>query len=242
MARIPKAAAAASVLLTAAASLAFLPPASRAARQDPGHFPQIVLTPEERALVLKGKIVLRVLRNPGREGRTFEAMGTLQGSIDEAVAVLTDFDGYPEFMPNVASVRLCEATGPCSVVEFKLHLPLGVKKQYRLKYTGTRDDSGFELAWEMLPWPELKPSQTIADSSGTWLVRRVEDVGLVLFYHSYTDPGHVPLGLKGLALSIAKSKVPDVIARVRARILEVYGPGRKGASASEFLSVPPGRA
>ncbi len=202
-------------------------PARAAGGTQPESNRKIALSPEERALILRGKIVLRDLANPGRKGRTYEAVGILQGSLDEAVAVLTDYGCYPDYMPNVGAVRVCEATGPSSVVEVKLHLPLGVKKRYRLKYSWTRDDSGFELIWEKVPWPELKPSQTIADTSGFWSIRKFEDGGLIAVYHLYTDPGQVPIGLTGVAQRLARSKIPDGIVKLRERILEVYRPRKR---------------
>lgn len=188
---------------------------------------EVVLSPEERALILKGKIILRNLPNPGHKGRTYEAIGVLQGSLDEALAVLTDFGRYPEYMPNVGAVKICEVTDAGSVVEVKLHLPLGVKKQYRLRYSWTRDDSGFELIWDKLPWPELKPSQTVTDTSGFWSIRKFEGDRLLAVYHVYTDPGHVPLGLTGVAQGIARSKIPDGIVKLRERILRIYRPRKK---------------
>lgn len=217
-----------ALLLAAAFSPLFAPkPAPAAASPRPESNREIVLSPEERALILKGKIVLRDLPNPGRKGRTYEAVGILQGSLDEAVAVLTDYGCYSDFMPSVGAVRICEASGPSSVVEVKLHLPLGIKKQYRLKYSWTQDDSGFELIWEKVPWPELKPSQTVADTSGFWFIRKFEEGGLLAVYHIYTDPGRVPLGLTKVAQGIARSKIPDGIVKLRTRILEVYRPGKK---------------
>jgi hypothetical protein len=185
------------------------------------------LSDDERGEVLKGRVVLRTLPNPGSKGRTYEAIGILQGSLDEAFAVLTDFVGYPEFMPNVGDVRVCDVSAAGSVVEVKLHLPLGVKKQYRLRFSWAREESGFALTWEKLPWPDLKPSQTIADTSGFWSVRGFEYGGLLAVYHVYTDPGHVPLGLTGIAQGIAKRKIPDGIIKVRERIRRIFGPGRE---------------
>lgn len=217
-----------ALLSAATFVLLFVPgPARAAASPRPESNREVALSPEERALILKGKIVLRNLPNPGRKGRTYEAVGILQGSLDEAFAVLTDYGCYADYMPSVGAVRICEVTGPSSVVEVKLHLPLGVKKQYRLRYTSTRHESGFEVAWEKLPWPELKPSQTVVDTSGFWSVRTFEDRGLLAVYHVYTDPGHVPLGLTGVAQGIARSKIPDGIAKLRERILRVYRPGKK---------------
>ncbi len=218
-----------SALLSAATFVLLLvtEPARAVANPRPELNREVALSPEERALILRGKIVLRNLPNPGQKGRTYEAVGILQGSLDEALAVLTDYGCYPDYMPSVGAVRLCETAGPSSIVEVKLHLPLGVKKQYRLKFNWTRDDAGFELTWEKVPWPELKPSQTIADTSGFWFIRKFEDGGLLAVYHIYTDPGRVPLGLTKLAHGVARSKIPDGIVKLRTRILEVYRPGKK---------------
>jgi hypothetical protein len=198
-------------------------PSFGTARPEPNR--EIVLSAEERALILKGKIVLRDVPDPGRPGRTFEAVGILPGSLDEAFAVLTDFGSYPQYMPNVGALKIREVTGASSVVETTLHLPFGTRKQYRLRYTTAREDSGFVLSWEKLPWPELKPSQTIADTSGYWSVRKFEDAGLLAVYHVYTDPGHVPLGLTFIAQGVAKNKIPDAIAKLRERIQNIYRPG-----------------
>lgn len=187
----------------------------------------IDLTPEERTDVLRGRIVLRALPPDGRKGRTYEALGLVQGSLDEIAAVLTDFDRYPEFMPSVSAVRLCERAEPCAVIETTLRLPLGVKKQYRLRYTSQRDETWFELSWEMVPWPELKPSRTIADTSGFWFVRPFDAAGQIVVYRVYSDPGRVPLGLTGLAHNVAKDKIPDGILKLRERVRSLTRPVMK---------------
>jgi hypothetical protein len=212
-----------SGVLLAAALFSLSTPAPAAASTQPESNREVALSSEERALVLKGKIVLRDLPNPGRKGRSYEAVGILQGSLDEAFAVLTDFGSYADFMPSVGAAKVCDITGPCSVVEVKLRLPLGVKKQYRLRYTSTRHESGFEVAWEKIPWPELRPSQTVVDTSGFWHIRKFEDGGLLAVYHIYTDPGHVPLGLTKVAYRVARSKIPDGMAKLRDRIRSIYG-------------------
>lgn len=215
-----------TVIISAAPFLlVFAGSPSRAAARIPlAQDQEVRLSPEERAAVLRGKILLRHLPSPGRRGRTYEAIGLIHGTLEEAASVLSDFDRYPEYMPNVSAVNVCERAGPCSVVEITLHLPLGMKKQYRLRYTGARDEAGFRLRWEMLPWPELKPGHRIADTSGFWLIRGFEDGGLLVIYHVYTDPGNVPLGLTGIAQGVAKSKIPDGIAKLRERVRTVFKP------------------
>jgi hypothetical protein len=200
-------------------------PSSGPVRPEP--YREIVLSADERALILGGKIVLRDLPDPGRKGRTFEAVGILHGSLDEAFAVLTDFGSYPEYMPNIGAIKIREVAGASSVVEITLHLPLGIRKQYRLRYISVREDAGFVLSWEMLPWPELKPSQAIADTSGYWAIRKFEEGGLLAVYHVYTDPGRVPLGLTNIFQGLAKNKIPNAIVKLRERIQSLYRPGRK---------------
>jgi len=200
-------------------------PARAAANPPPESNRDVILSSKERSLILKGKIVLRDLPNPGRKGRTYEAVGLLQASLDEAFAVLTDYGSYADFMPSVGAAKVCDITGPCSVVEVKLRLPFGVKKQYRLRYTSARYDSRFEVVWEMIPWPELKPSQTVVDTSGFWNISPFEDAGLLAVYHIYTEPGRVPLGLTKVAYGVARNKIPAGIAKLRDRIRSIYGRG-----------------
>jgi hypothetical protein len=188
---------------------------------------EIVLTSEERTLVLKGKVILRELAPLGPKGRTYEAVGVIPGSLDEAASVLTDFGRYAEFMPSISGVNVRERDGPHAVVEMMLHLPLGTKRQYRLRYTAVRYEAGFELGWEKLDWPGLRPSQTIADTTGFWNVRPFEAGGLLVVYRVYTDPGYVPLGLTGIARRMAKHKIPNGIVELRERVRKLFRPGVK---------------
>jgi hypothetical protein len=186
---------------------------------------EVRLTPEELLLVRKGEVVLRELASAGSKGRTYEAIGRIGGSLDEAASVLADFESYPDFMPNVSAVKVRERTGPSAVVEISLRLPLGMKRQYRLNYTAVRDEAGFTLDWHQMPWPELKPSHAIADTSGYWFVRGFEDGGLLVVYHVYTDPGRVPLGLTGIARGLAKHKITGGIEELRERVRKIFQPG-----------------
>jgi hypothetical protein len=178
----------------------------------------IVLSAAERAAVLKGGIVLRPVDNPGLKGRTFEAVGTLPGSMDECRAVILDYRHYDEFMPRTARTVVTDEGPAVALVEQYLKLPLGMTRCYRLRYTLREAIDGFRVDWEKVPWPELPPSRTVAETSGHWQVGRTGEGGVLAVYHVYTEPGHVPLGLKGLALSLSKHDLPKVIERVRARL------------------------
>jgi hypothetical protein len=221
------------VVVTALAAALFLPlaPAVCGSAPTPGTAgsasADIDLTPQERAEVLKGKIVLRDLPNPGKNGRTFEAIGVLQGSLDEAFTVITDYRRYPEFMPSIEATAVREVSPTVAIVEIRLGLPLGMTKRYRLKYTAHKSAGGLDVTWEMVPWPEIPPGERIVDTSGGWTVRKFEAGGLLTAYRFYTDPGHVPLGLTGLAMALAKRSIPAVIEKTRNRIRTLFDLKRK---------------
>jgi Polyketide cyclase / dehydrase and lipid transport len=208
---------AAGLLVTAAA---LAPPALGAGQEAPG----AGLSAGERAEILKGYVVLRELPNPGKTGRTFEARGVLPCGLDDAFGVITNYARYPEFMPQVDRTEVRPEGPGVSIVDLHLGLPLGMKKRYRLRYECARSADGFDVTWRMIPWPEVPPDEQIADTSGGWCVRTFEGGGLLATYTFYADPGHVPLGLTSLAMSLAKHSIPGVIEKTRQRIRALSAP------------------
>jgi hypothetical protein len=178
----------------------------------------------EQAEILKGKIILRDIPSPDRKGRTFEAVGVLLATVEEALSAITDYRRYGEFMPRVEKTAVTDESDSVSIVEEYLKLPLGVHRRYRLRYSVCRGDDGFRIEWKKLPWPEVPLSQSVVDTSGHWQVERFSGGGLLAFYQVYTDPGRVPLGMKGLALSLSKREIPKVIERVRQRLRSLSAP------------------
>lgn len=198
-------------------------PTSYAGQAAPG--PE--LSALDREEILKGRVVLKELPNPGKKGKTFEAVGVLPGGFDDAFAVITDYGRYPQFMPQIEHTAVRPEGAGISIVEITLGLPLGMTKRYRLRYRCARSADGFDVTWEMIPWPEVPPGEQIGDTSGGWRVRKFEGGGLLATYTFYTDPGHVPLGLTSLAMSLAKRSIPGVIEKTRQRIRTLSAPRDK---------------
>lgn len=216
----------ATLAVLAAAGLAV----RAAPRQDVGS-PQaailqldpVVLSALEQAEVLKGKIVLKDVANPGLRGRSFEAIGTLPGTLEQVLAVILDYRHYAEFMPRVERIAVTDEGPLVALVEQHLKLPLGITRRYRLRYTARPGLNGFRVDWVKVPWPEVPLSHSVADTSGHWQVGESPAGGLLAVYHVYTDPGRVPLGMKGLALSLSKKDLPKVIEAVRGRLQKIAG-------------------
>ncbi len=214
-------------LACASAAFTILSAAGRAgsrAQEAALQLDPVVLSSAEQVEVLRGKIILRSIPNPGRNGRTYEAIGTLPGSLDNTLAVLVDYRHYHEFMPRVERTVVTDESPTVAVIEEHLKLPLGVSRRYRLRYTVRRAADGFRVDWLKIPWPEVPLSRSVVDTSGHWQVGLFGDGGLLAVYHVYTEPGRVPLGMKGLALSLSRHEIPKVIEKVRERLLSVAAP------------------
>jgi len=194
-------------------------------QEGPVPLEAVPLSPSEQAEILKGKILLREVPSPGLKGRTFEAVGTLSGTLDEVLKIVTDYRHYDEFMPRVERTVVTDESDTVFLVEQYLKLPLGVHRRYRLRYTVRRVTDGLRIDWVKVPWPEVPLSHSVVDTSGHWQVGPFDDGRLLAVYRVYTDPGRVPLGMKGLALSLSKHELPKVIERVRQRLKAAAGSG-----------------
>lgn len=224
---------AATAIWSASALLLFAGhPARPAARQQAPapaqeglvQFDAVFLTADEQVEIQAGRIVLREIPAPGLKGRTYEAVGILPGTLDEALAIVTDYRHYHEFMPRTERTVVTDESDTVSLVEQYLKLPLGVHKRYRLRYAYRKGDGGFRVDWVKVPWPEVPLSRSVVDTSGHWQITRFDEGRLLAVYHVYTDPGRVPLGMKGLAISLSKHEIPKVIERVRQRLGSLFRP------------------
>lgn len=202
--------------------------AGRPARAQEGQVQMeaVTLTSAEQVEIQAGKVILRAIPSPGLKGRTYEAVGILEGDLEAALAIVTDYRRYRDFMPRTERTVVIDESDDVSLVEQYLKLPLGVHKRYRLRYTVRRGAEGFRVDWVKVAWPEVPLSQTVVDTSGYWQISAFGEGRLLAVYHVYTDPGRVPLGMKGLALSLSKHEIPKVIERVRQR-LAAGGAGRE---------------
>ena len=156
----------------------------------------IILSDQEKERVDQGEIIVRDVSPPEKAGRTLEAVGLIYAPRNVVVQVLTDYENYPEFLSNVNRVDIVEQKDNESILNYKLTLPLGKIKKYRLKIALTKpSDQTSLLAWQLQEWPGLKPEETIKDTTGYWLIKQEAKGKLLVLYHVFTDPGPVPFGL-----------------------------------------------
>lgn len=178
----------------------------------------ISLTDHEKMLIEQGDIIVREVETVGKDGKTFEAIGLINASRGTILQVLSEYEKYPEFMPNVSHIEIVEQIDNESIINYTLTLPLGKIKKYRLKIDVTEPESRSSLIkWQLQNWAELKIEETIRDTSGFWRIEeRTQNSSLVL-YHVYTDPGPIPFGLGWIVDVLSKNSVPEALLQTKAR-------------------------
>ena len=172
----------------------------------------IPLSITEKQLLGQGELVSRELDSAEKGGATIEVVGLINAPRVNIVQVLTSFEQYPEFMPNVSLVEIIEQDSIGSILNFTLALPLGIVKKYRILISVTElSDQFSKIAWYSLEWPDLRSSETIKETTGYWLIEEKTDSRSLVLYHVFTDPGPIPFGLGWIVDILTKDSVPGVL-------------------------------
>ena len=95
---------------------------------------------------------------------------------------------------------------------------MGKIKKYRLEITASEPTTQSALIkWQLLPWPELKPQETIKDTTGFWRIEKKAQNKALVLYHVYTDPGPIPFGLGWIVDVLSKNSVPEAFLATKIR-------------------------
>lgn len=204
------------VLIIGTATGIFIPHPCQGGIQEESF--SIPVSREEENLLNRGEIVIREIKEQKAGLQTFEALGQIKASGETLGTILTDFENYPTFMPNVREIEILSRNESGVIMNYLLELPLGREKRYRLRISGPRqNESSLLLRWSLVPWPELKPEETIKDTTGYWLVQNKAKGQSLVLYHVSTDPGDIPFGLGWIVDILTKQSVPGAISALRDR-------------------------
>jgi len=182
------------------------------------------LLKEFETSITRGKVVVRKVPGAGKNTEEYEALGLIEGTLEEVSGILADYGRYREFMPNVKETIVTDLPGGEVVVDWQLKLPMGVIKKYRLKCWAKEEDHRVQRFWRKLPWPGLKSKETIVDTYGQWILEEFPgaDNRVLAYYRVYTDPGHIPFGTGWIVDILTERSVPDIIKRTRKRVEEIF--------------------
>jgi hypothetical protein len=179
---------------------------------------------QHKTAIEQGKVIVRRVAGAGKNTEEYEALGLIAGTLGQVSGVLADYEQYPEFMPNVEEMTITPCGNDVATVDWKLALPMGYIKKYRLRCWAKREGNCIHRGWKKLPWPGLKPDETIVDTYGQWLLEPFpgQTSQVLAYYRVYTDPGHVPLGTGWIVDIMSQRSVPDIIRRTRERVHNLY--------------------
>lgn len=153
-------------------------------------------------------------------GKSFVAATLINAPLQKICAVLMDFPGYTDFMPNLDKIKVSQAAGDFSLVDMTLKLPLGKIKKYRLKMEPKAAAQSCRLSWKLVPWEGLKQEETITDTTGYWQLApsSSNQQQTVVKYFVYTDPGPIPMGLGWIVDSLSKDSIPKTLGALRTKV------------------------
>jgi ribosome-associated toxin RatA of RatAB toxin-antitoxin module len=178
----------------------------------------ISLTGHEKKLIEQGEMIVREIETIGKDGKTFEAIGLINATRGTIFQVLSEYEKYPEFMPNVSHVEIVGQIDNESIINYTLTLPLGKIKKYRLGIAVSEPESRSSLIkWQLHKWAELKTEETIRDTSGFWRIEEISRNSSLVLYHVYTDPGPIPFGLGWIVDVLSKNSVPEAFLQTKVR-------------------------
>ncbi len=166
-----------------------------------------------------GKIVdqgenykIRLIEDKGAGVKTAEAVFLIKSNPETVFKIVTDFNHYPEFMPNITAVIPAEKTAENCTYKFTLKVALW-DINYTLILKSDIKDGVYSLNWEYV-------EGDIRDTSGSWEIRRYgknDDCSMIL-YRVRTDPGRfVP---DWVADRLSTRSIPDMIKAVRKRSID----------------------
>lgn len=171
--------------------------------------------------VSEAQVTMVDVSRPNTPGKSFDAATIIAAPLSKICATLQDYSAYPAFMPNTQSAKVSTSAADHKLVDMTLKLPMGKVKKYRLKMEAQATAQRCQLSWKLAPWPGLKQDETIADTSGAWILTPAADPAKTLVsYAVYTDPGPVPMGLGWVVDSMSKDSIPKMIDALRARVAQ----------------------
>ncbi len=176
-----------------------------------------VLTAEELSFPdNNGKIIdrsedyiIRLIETPDTDIKTAEALFLVNAKPGVVFKAVTDFDHYPEFMPNIVKVTSVNSNNKDKRYRFTLKVAIW-NINYTLLLKSENKEDVYSLEWEYL-------EGDIKDTSGSWSIRKYEKENnySLVFYRVRTDPGRfVP---DWVADRLTTGSIPDLVEAVRKR-------------------------
>jgi coenzyme Q-binding protein COQ10 len=164
----------------------------------------------------KGKIVdrgqdyiVRLIDTPGSKIKTAEALFIVKASPDVAYKVITDYEHYPEFMPNMVKTSILERSGSVTKCKFTLKIAL-FTVEYSLTLKSDIHALPYSVTWDFI-------EGDIKNTTGSWAIDKDGKGGhySLVHYSVHTEPGGITPDW--ITNKLSSESIPDMITAIRKR-------------------------
>jgi ribosome-associated toxin RatA of RatAB toxin-antitoxin module len=128
--------------------------------------------------------VIRLVETPTSDIKTAEALFLVKGSPRACLTVISDFEHYPEFMPNIRSADFVEKKDSRTIYRFSFRVALWTVRYSNVFWLQSLENGAFVLNWDYVDG-DLKKT------SGSWDIRPCRDRAghSIIRYRVFLDTG-----------------------------------------------------
>ena len=133
-----------------------------------------------------------------------EEKRVVEAPMDVVMKVITDYERYPEFLPEMGYVRVVSRDEASVVVEFQLEFIM--KVTYQIRITEVPPDA---VSWS------LEESRMMSVNDGSWKLRQLDDGTTEVVYGLKVElQGRIP---DSVSDRLTEKALPQTLARFKAR-------------------------
>ncbi|HEY0847245.1 MAG TPA: hypothetical protein VGE12_17890 [Noviherbaspirillum sp.] len=150
----------------------------------------------EGGVLSERRVAMKKVSKPATPGSSYFAATIIDAPVEKLCAIIQDYSDYPNYMHNTRQARVVYSAADHALVDMTLRMPFGKVKKYRVKMEPRTSERSCRLFWKLVPSEELKPDETIVDTSGYWQLtpHPASRNKTVVEYFIHADPVRVPLG------------------------------------------------
>lgn len=172
---------------------------------------------QRRQALENGEILMDLKQHPITKVYLPTGQCLVEGTVQEVWWVITDFDSFGEFLPQVVYYKPLVWQGDRLLMDCKVKV-LFLKFDYRLSYI--IDEENHTTYWFYVSGP-------IRDSQGYWRVEPYDDTRVIVTYTTTMDVGRAMPGF--IEKFLAKTTFPEIFSSLKKRVKELkqQGPIKK---------------
>jgi ribosome-associated toxin RatA of RatAB toxin-antitoxin module len=155
--------------------------------------------------------IIRLVETPKSAVKTAEAIFFVKGSPRICLKVVSDFEHYPEFMPNIRSAEFVEKKDSCILYRFSFKVGIWTIRYCNSFKQRASDGGSYALEWDYV-------NGDLRKTSGSWDIRPCKDRAgySIVQYKAFIDTGmFVPHWVSDL---LTAKSIPKMIKAIAKRV------------------------